>query len=232
MFGEIRVTGNPNQTSPEVAHARHSLREQLTALQPFVSLDLASSSFGIQLFSLLYPAIPLEQSSLRLGRPDFAAPQFQHVRPNSRNAEVYGGKAGSESQRTGITATRRLFIWKWQQQQQQQRWNENDSHRPTWRRYAPSKMLHVSANVSVHPGPKLLTFVLHTGKGTQAPRIKEKYGCCHLATGDMLRAQVSAKTELGKQAKKIMDEGKLVSDEIMVDMIKNELDNNKDCQNG
>ncbi|KAK4505052.1 hypothetical protein PRZ48_003015 [Zasmidium cellare] len=70
------------------------------------------------------------------------------------------------------------------------------------------------------------------GKGTQAPKIKEKYGCCHLATGDMLRAQVAAKTELGKQAKKIMDEGKLVSDEIMIGMIKSELDTNKECQHG
>ena len=70
------------------------------------------------------------------------------------------------------------------------------------------------------------------GKGTQAPRIKDKYCACHLATGDMLRAQVAAKTELGRQAKKIMDEGKLVSDEIMIGMIQNELDNNSECQNG
>lgn len=48
----------------------------------------------------------------------------------------------------------------------------------------------------------------------------------------MLRAQVAAKTELGKQAKKIMDEGKLVSDEIMIGMIKSELDTNKECQHG
>lgn len=71
-----------------------------------------------------------------------------------------------------------------------------------------------------------------TGKGTQAPKIKERFGCCHLATGDMLRAQVAAKTELGREAKKIMDEGKLVSDEIMIGMIKSELDNNKECKNG
>ncbi|KXT05444.1 hypothetical protein AC578_10939 [Pseudocercospora eumusae] len=70
------------------------------------------------------------------------------------------------------------------------------------------------------------------GKGTQAPKIKEKYGCCHLATGDMLRAQVAQKTELGKQAKKIMDEGKLVSDEIMIGMIEKELENNKECKDG
>jgi adenylate kinase family enzyme len=48
----------------------------------------------------------------------------------------------------------------------------------------------------------------------------------------MLRAQVAAKTDLGRQAKKIMDEGKLVSDEIVIGMIQNELDNNKECQSG
>jgi len=48
----------------------------------------------------------------------------------------------------------------------------------------------------------------------------------------MLRAQVAAKTDLGKQAKKIMDQGGLVSDEIMVNMIKNEIENNGECRNG
>lgn len=48
----------------------------------------------------------------------------------------------------------------------------------------------------------------------------------------MLRAQVAAKTPLGREAKKIMDQGGLVSDDIMINMIKNELDNNKDCKNG
>ncbi|KAF2128792.1 adenylate kinase-like protein cytosolic [Dothidotthia symphoricarpi CBS 119687] len=70
------------------------------------------------------------------------------------------------------------------------------------------------------------------GKGTQAPRIKEKFCACHLATGDMLRAQVSAKTPLGREAKKIMDAGGLVSDEIMVNMIKTELENNAECKKG
>ncbi|OJJ44183.1 hypothetical protein ASPZODRAFT_168988 [Penicilliopsis zonata CBS 506.65] len=70
------------------------------------------------------------------------------------------------------------------------------------------------------------------GKGTQAPKIKEKYCVCHLATGDMLRSQVAKKTELGKEAKKIMDQGGLVSDEIMVNMIKSELENNVECKNG
>lgn len=52
------------------------------------------------------------------------------------------------------------------------------------------------------------------------------------ATGDMLRAQVAKKTTLGKEAKKIMDQGGLVSDDIMINMIKNEIETNRDCANG
>ncbi|TCD63277.1 adenylate kinase [Steccherinum ochraceum] len=70
------------------------------------------------------------------------------------------------------------------------------------------------------------------GKGTQAPRIRDQFCVCHLATGDMLREQVTQKTPLGIEAKKIMDAGKLVSDEIMVGMIKDQLENNKSCKNG
>ncbi|RHZ69843.1 hypothetical protein Glove_277g37 [Diversispora epigaea] len=70
------------------------------------------------------------------------------------------------------------------------------------------------------------------GKGTQSPKIKEKYCICHLATGDMLRSQVAAKTKLGLEAKKIMESGGLVSDEIMVEMIHDELKNNPECKKG
>jgi adenylate kinase len=52
------------------------------------------------------------------------------------------------------------------------------------------------------------------------------------ATGDMLRSQVAKKTPLGKEAKKIMDQGGLVSDDIVIGMIKNELENNKECKGG
>ncbi|KAH8160626.1 hypothetical protein CIB48_g7624 [Xylaria polymorpha] len=52
------------------------------------------------------------------------------------------------------------------------------------------------------------------------------------ATGDMLRSQVAKKTPLGREAKKIMDAGGLVSDDIMIGMIKEELDNNKECKGG
>lgn len=71
-----------------------------------------------------------------------------------------------------------------------------------------------------------------TGKGTQAPKLRDEFCVCHLATGDMLREQVQQKTPLGIEAKKIMDAGGLVSDDIMVNMIKDQLDNNKSCKNG
>ncbi|KAI8909441.1 adenylate kinase-domain-containing protein [Powellomyces hirtus] len=70
------------------------------------------------------------------------------------------------------------------------------------------------------------------GKGTQAPTIKDKYCICHLATGDMLRAAVRAGTEIGKEAKKVMDAGGLVSDEIMVNLIRENLDSNPECKKG
>ncbi|KAK9320958.1 adenylate kinase-domain-containing protein [Lipomyces orientalis] len=70
------------------------------------------------------------------------------------------------------------------------------------------------------------------GKGTQAPLLSEYFKACHLSTGDILRSHVKQGTELGKQAKEIMDKGGLVSDEIMVNIIKDELENNVTCKNG
>lgn len=52
------------------------------------------------------------------------------------------------------------------------------------------------------------------------------------ATGDMLRSQVAKKTALGREAKKIMDQGGLVSDDIVIGMIKEELNNNQECKGG
>jgi adenylate kinase len=57
------------------------------------------------------------------------------------------------------------------------------------------------------------------GKGTQAERLREDFGLPHISTGDILRAQVSEGTELGRQAKRYMDAGELVPDEIIVGMI-------------
>jgi adenylate kinase len=69
------------------------------------------------------------------------------------------------------------------------------------------------------------------GKGTQAEKLVAKYGLVQLSTGDMLRAAISAGTDLGKRAKEIMDRGDLVSDDIIVGMIAARLDD-KDCANG
>jgi adenylate kinase len=57
------------------------------------------------------------------------------------------------------------------------------------------------------------------GKGTQAERIKAHYGIAHLSTGDMLREAVAADTEVGRQAKAIMDAGRLVPDQVMIRLV-------------
>lgn len=62
------------------------------------------------------------------------------------------------------------------------------------------------------------------GKGTQAKRLIERYGIPQLATGDMLRAARAAGSELGKRVAAIMDAGQLVSDDIVVDLIKEKID--------
>ncbi len=69
------------------------------------------------------------------------------------------------------------------------------------------------------------------GKGTQAGYITQKYNIPQISTGDMLRAHVKAGSELGKAAKKIMDEGGLVSDDIIMGMIKERIQED-DCKNG
>jgi adenylate kinase len=69
------------------------------------------------------------------------------------------------------------------------------------------------------------------GKGTQAQYISETFGIPQISTGDMLRAAVKAQTPLGIAAKKIMDEGGLVSDDIIIGLVKERL-NQPDCSNG
>ncbi|KAL6177607.1 hypothetical protein ACLB2K_049132 [Fragaria x ananassa] len=70
-----------------------------------------------------------------------------------------------------------------------------------------------------------------SGKGTQSPIIKDEYCLCHLATGDMLRAAVAAKTPLGIKAKEAMEKGELVSDDLVVGIIDDAL-KKPSCQKG
>jgi len=69
------------------------------------------------------------------------------------------------------------------------------------------------------------------GKGSQGQMLKEKNCVCHLATGDMLREAVAAGTDYGKEAKKVMDSGGLVSDEIVIGLINENL-NTPACKKG
>ncbi len=69
------------------------------------------------------------------------------------------------------------------------------------------------------------------GKGTQAKRIAEKYGIPHISTGDIFRANIKNGTELGKEAKKYMDEGQLVPDELTVRILLDRVAD-ADCKNG
>lgn len=69
------------------------------------------------------------------------------------------------------------------------------------------------------------------GKGTQAKKIAEKYVIPHISTGDIFRANIKNGTELGKKAKSYMDQGLLVPDELVVDLVVDRV-NQEDCKNG
>lgn len=68
------------------------------------------------------------------------------------------------------------------------------------------------------------------GKGTQSQNLIQQYNLVHLSTGDILRGEISNGTPLGLEAKKLMDQGLLVPDEVVIGMISNKLDSNKDAK--
>jgi adenylate kinase len=68
-----------------------------------------------------------------------------------------------------------------------------------------------------------------SGKGTQSEKLMAKYHLKHLSTGDLLRSEIANKTPLGLEAKKFMDKGQLVPDEVVIGMISSALDANPDC---
>ena len=69
-----------------------------------------------------------------------------------------------------------------------------------------------------------------SGKGTQSERIVEKYGINHISTGDVLRAEIKNGTELGKTAKGYIDQGQLIPDELMIDILASVFDSFEDSK--
>jgi adenylate kinase len=69
-----------------------------------------------------------------------------------------------------------------------------------------------------------------SGKGTQSEKLIARYGLKHLSTGDLLRSEIAQQTPLGIEAKKIMDKGQLVPDEVVIGMISSALDGNPDAR--
>ena len=69
-----------------------------------------------------------------------------------------------------------------------------------------------------------------SGKGTQSERIVEKYGINHISTGDVMRAEIKNCTELGKTAKGYIDQGQLIPDELMIDILASVFDSFKDSK--
>ncbi|XP_010928250.1 probable adenylate kinase 5, chloroplastic isoform X2 [Elaeis guineensis] len=88
----------------------------------------------------------------------------------------------------------------------------------SWKRKPKPKALRVDCSAK-EPLKVMISGAPASGKGTQCQMIVEKYGLVHISTGDLLRAEVSQGTEIGKKAKEYMDNGMLVPDDIVTDMV-------------
>ncbi|XP_037286264.2 adenylate kinase 2 [Rhipicephalus microplus] len=103
--------------------------------------------------------------------------------------------------------------------------NSKDSNHLYAGSYVPNENRHRTGINVVLLGPP------GCGKGTQSPKIKEEYCVCHLATGDLLRNEISSGSDLGKKLKSTIESGQLVSDEVVIDMVAKNLDK-PECKNG
>lgn len=109
------------------------------------------------------------------------------------------------------------------------KWSEARNHgNPSSALSDPSTNGSENSVVVVVPPRLIIAGAPASGKGTQCELIKQKYGVVHLSTGDMLRAAVSAGTDVGKIAKEYMDSGRLVPDEVIIGVVKERL-NSPDC---
>ncbi|KAL5985481.1 hypothetical protein ACLOJK_027465 [Asimina triloba] len=97
------------------------------------------------------------------------------------------------------------------------------SLRPSSHRKHNPKALTVSCSTRPEPLKVMISGAPASGKGTQCELIVQKYGLVHLSTGDLLRAEVSSGTEIGKKAKEYMESGRLVPDEIVTAMVTSRL---------
>lgn len=110
-------------------------------------------------------------------------------------------------------------------------WNSQRGHFGLSRSQRPTALSASSHPIqeTAEPVKIIIAGAPASGKGTQCEVIKNRYGVVHLSTGDILRESVAAGTEVGKKAKEYMDSGKLVPDEVIIDVVKERL-SKEDCQ--
>ncbi|KAG6500716.1 hypothetical protein ZIOFF_040566 [Zingiber officinale] len=100
------------------------------------------------------------------------------------------------------------------------------SGNPSWKRSPKSRDLRLVCYAAKQPLKVMISGAPASGKGTQCEMIVKKYGLVHISTGDLLRSEVAAETEIGKKAKEFMDNGMLVPDEIVTNMVLSRLSQN------